>query len=90
MKRILILSLLVLVAAQSWAQFRSRSRGTAGQDNNSLNYASPGEYTIAAIEVTGLNILDKNAMVSLTGLKIGDKIKIPASTRSKDRMFSSA
>lgn len=32
---------------------------------------------IAGIEVTGLSILDKNAMVSLTGLRIGDKIKIP-------------
>ncbi len=42
-----------------------------------LNYTNPAEYTIAGIEVTGLNVLDKNAMVSLTGLKVGDKIKIP-------------
>ena len=44
---------------------------------NNLNYTNPAEYTIAGIEVTGLNILDKSAMVSLTGLKVGDKIKIP-------------
>ncbi len=62
----------------SWAQFRkSRTDRPATPSQNNLNYTNPAEYTIAGIEVTGLNILDKNAMVSLTGLKIGDKIKIP-------------
>jgi outer membrane protein insertion porin family len=42
-----------------------------------MNFSSPTEYTIAGIEIVGLNVLDKNAMISLTGLKIGDKIKIP-------------
>jgi outer membrane protein insertion porin family len=58
------------------AQFRSRSQSQTLTDAT-LNYASPQEYTIAGIEVTGLNVLDKSAMISLTGLKIGDKIKIP-------------
>ena len=43
-------------------------RPTTPSENN-LNYTNPAEYTIAGIEVTGLNVLDKNAMVSLTGLK---------------------
>jgi outer membrane protein insertion porin family len=58
------------------AQFRrSRDRAAGPQDN--LNYTNPSEYIIGGIEVVGLNVLDKNAMVSLTGLKVGDKIKIP-------------
>lgn len=77
MKQILILIILVCVAADTWAQFRRRDRGNAGTQDSGLNYATPAQYTIAAIEVTGLNVLDKNAMVSLTGLKVGDKIKIP-------------
>ncbi|MDH4089441.1 MAG: BamA/TamA family outer membrane protein [Cyclobacteriaceae bacterium] len=78
MKRILLLILLLTVTAQSWAQFRrSRAERATVLSENNLNYTNPAEYTIGGIEVTGLNILDKNAMVSLTGLKVGDKIKIP-------------
>ncbi|HEY5692188.1 MAG TPA: POTRA domain-containing protein [Cyclobacteriaceae bacterium] len=60
----------------SFAQFR-RSRDQESTLGNSLNYANPVEYTIGGIEVTGLNILDKSAMISLTGLKVGDKVKLP-------------
>ncbi len=69
--------ILVGLTANAWAQFRKNQRTAAPSSENNLNYANPAEYTIAGIEVTGLNILDKNAMVSLTGLKVGDKIKIP-------------
>jgi outer membrane protein insertion porin family len=80
MKRILlyIAFLIIWVSTESFAQFRSRNQTTqTATTEPTLNYASPQEYTIAGIEVTGLNVLDKNAMVSLTGLKVGDKIKIP-------------
>ena len=81
MNRILLLSLLLLIALASSAQFR-KSRNTVQTEqqpikDGELNYRTPAEYTIGGIEVTGLNVLDKNAMVSLTGLKVGDKIKIP-------------
>jgi outer membrane protein insertion porin family len=77
MKRIFILLLPILFFAfESNAQFKRRTRPSNAQEDN-LNYANPAEYTIAGIDVTGLNVLDKNAMVSLTGLKVGDKIKIP-------------
>ena len=78
MKHFFILVLLFTITCDAWAQFRRRDRTpSADQESNSLNYANPAQYTIAGIEVTGLNVLDKNAMVSLTGLKVGDKIKIP-------------
>ncbi len=79
MKRVLVLCLLLCVTISSWAQFRSRSRDRARTEEteNALNYANPREYTIGGIEVTGINILDKNAMISISGLKVGDKIKIP-------------
>jgi outer membrane protein insertion porin family len=77
MKKFFFLLVLIGITADGWAQFRkNRDRAGAATENN-LNYANPAEYTIGGIEVTGLNVLDKNAMVSLTGLKIGDKIKIP-------------
>jgi outer membrane protein insertion porin family len=75
MRRVLFIVILLFVALDGWSQFR-RSRDRVAGDN-SLNYAKPAEYYIGGIEVTGLNVLDKNAMVSLTGLKVGDKVKIP-------------
>ncbi len=77
MRNIVLILLLFFVGADAVAQFRkNRDRENTSADTN-LNYANPAEYFIAGIEVTGLTILDKNAMISLTGLKVGDKIKIP-------------
>lgn len=77
MRTLVLVTLLLFAAFDSVAQFRrNRDRTSTSADNN-LNYANPGEYVIAGIEVTGLNVLDKNAMIALTGLKVGDKIKIP-------------
>ncbi|MDQ2657907.1 MAG: BamA/TamA family outer membrane protein, partial [Bacteroidota bacterium] len=78
MKRILIIALLLSVAFDTWSQFRrGRDREPQPVQENALNYANPVEYTIAGIEVTGIEILDKNAMISISGLKVGDKIKVP-------------
>ena len=78
MKRILLVSYLILSVFAANAQFRKKSTPAVSPDQRpSLNYSAPTEYTIAGIDVIGLNVLDKNAMISLTGLKIGDVIKIP-------------
>ena len=78
MKRILVIAMFLCVAFDTWAQFRrGRERDSQPVQEGTLNYANPTEYTIAGIEVTGLEILDKNAMISISGLKVGDKIKIP-------------
>ena len=42
-----------------------------------LSYASPREYEIADIEVEGAETLNKNALISITGLKVGDQIRLP-------------
>ena len=79
MRKFLFIGLMLCAAFDSLAQFRKRDRpsSVSPSTENNLNYASPTEYTIAGIEVTGLNVLDKNAMISISGLKVGDKIKIP-------------
>ncbi|MBC8155380.1 MAG: outer membrane protein assembly factor BamA [Bacteroidetes bacterium] len=45
--------------------------------NALTNYADPKEYEIAALTVSGTRFLDPNSLASLTGLKVGDKIRIP-------------
>ncbi len=80
MERLLVVALLLACVISSSAQFRRRStqpRPQEGVTETPLATGNPNEYYIAGIELTGLNVLDKNAMASLTGLKIGDKIKIP-------------
>ena len=69
--------LFIGITTVSQAQFRrSREQATPTAENG-LNYTNPKEYIIGGIDVTGLNVLDKNALVSLTGLRVGDKVKIP-------------
>jgi len=78
MKRILIILIICLIAGEAGAQFRKRSNSSsANDDKSSLNYSNPAEYVIADIEVTGLKVLDKNALISLSGLKVGDVVKVP-------------
>lgn len=82
MKRIFIFLILTFILAESYAQIRRRGQVQTPSTTSGLNYASPKEYTIADIQMTGLRVLDKNALISLTGLKVGDKIKIPGDQAS--------
>lgn len=59
--------------------FIGLSAPTLAQDNElvRVSYANPKEYTIADISVSGVKYLDKETIISLSGLKKGDKISIP-------------
>lgn len=40
-------------------------------------YAEPAEFEIGGIKVTGAQFSDENAIIAITGLKVGAKIRIP-------------
>ena len=42
-----------------------------------ITYSEPREYEIAEITVSGTDHLNNNALISLSGLEVGDKIKVP-------------
>lgn len=44
---------------------------------NISDYSKPTEYTITSITVSGTKYLDKNTLISISGLEIGEKIIIP-------------
>ena len=44
---------------------------------NITDYSSPTEYTLAEISVTGIKYLDKNTLISISGLELGERITIP-------------
>lgn len=50
---------------------------TSTPKDETINYAEPKDYVVAEIIVTGNQFLDPNSMVSMSGLRVGDKIKVP-------------
>jgi outer membrane protein insertion porin family len=55
----------------------SSSAFSQGDSTSTLDYSAPNEYIIGGIEVSGANFTDKNVIKLLSGLVVGDKIKIP-------------
>lgn len=78
-KSILVLFCLVL-ASSAMAQIRlgqSRYANTKPIDIMELNYSKPQTYRIAEIKAVGLTTLDEIAILSLSGLKVDDRIEVP-------------
>ena len=51
-----------------------------GQDTDTVplfDYSSNKEFEIGGIKVVGNNYSDENAIISISGLKVGDKLRIP-------------
>ncbi len=49
------------------------------QENSNIiiDYRNPKEYIIADITISGIETMDRNILISMSGLKKGDKIEIP-------------
>ncbi len=50
---------------------------------NPIDYSQPKQYRIGDIKVSGTNFLDPNALISVTGLKVGDEITVPGEDISR-------
>ena len=55
----------------------SKAQVQLGTDINVLDYDSPHEYEIGGVTVSGVQFLDEGVLLTLTGLAVGDKIKVP-------------
>lgn len=78
MKRLLILFIGFVLISEAYGQVVfGRNNQPGSSPGLSINYSSPKEYEIADIEVRGVQFLDNNALISLSGLRVGDKIKVP-------------
>lgn len=62
------------VSAQILGGVRSLSSALPA---SSFSYADPKEYTIADIQVSGSQFYDGTSMINISGLQVGDKIKVP-------------
>ncbi len=52
-------------------------------DMSVMDYASPREYEIADVTVTGIEFIQPEVLVSLSGLRVGEKITIPGDEITK-------
>jgi outer membrane protein insertion porin family len=59
------------------------SLSVTAQINNSLDYSNPKIYEIGGIMVKGANNLNNSTLISISGLVIGEKIKIPGDEITK-------
>jgi outer membrane protein insertion porin family len=59
-------------------------KGFAQNNTYPVDYSgSPSEYIIGGISVEGANFNDHNALISIAGFKVGEKIRIPGEDISK-------
>jgi outer membrane protein insertion porin family len=78
MRNLFLLSaFLLVVLADAKAQI------TIGEDSLELDYANPKEYIIGGLSVSGIKYLDENVLKALSGLSVGDKIRIPGDAISE-------
>ena len=42
-----------------------------------FDYSEPKEYEIGGVKVTGAEFSDENALINISGFKVGDKVKVP-------------
>ena len=80
MKRSLLILFCLIWSASAIAQIRlGQSRYASSRPVNilELNYAKPQKFRIAEIKAVGLSTLDEIAIISLSGLKVDDRIEVP-------------
>ena len=80
MKRSILILFCLIWSASAIAQIRlgqSRYASTRPVNILELNYAKPQKFRIAEIKAVGLSTLDENAIISLSGLKVDDRIDVP-------------
>lgn len=65
----LLLSILTFVDVS--AQFN------LGSQSSTIRYESPKDYEIGGITISGVKFLDQDVLIQLSGLMIGEKIKVP-------------
>lgn len=63
--------ILILFSITATAQIR------LGDDLNEIDYSNPKEFIIGGITVSGVQYLDQNVIIMLSGLQVADRIEIP-------------
>ena len=76
-KHLLVYTLILFLPVSLTAQIN------IGNNLENISYERPVEYEIGGITVEGIENLDKNAIITLSGLNVGNKIMVPGEELSK-------
>ena len=76
-KRIKIPFKLILIASLLFAVNTSNAQISIGDDIDVIDYSLPHDYEIGGITVSGIQYLDQKVLVLLSGLKVGETVKVP-------------
>lgn len=77
-KKTLLLLLTTIVVI-----FTSHGQTITETPDSIIDYKNPVEYEIGGITVSGVKYLDNTALITLSGLAVGDKVKIPGEKITK-------
>lgn len=80
MKNVVVFVAAILICASFNVNGQIRPGLRAGGTQSGgiqLDYSNPREYEIGEITVTGSEFLDKNSIISISGLSVGQTVKIP-------------
>lgn len=47
------------------------------EENEIIDYANTYDYVIGGISITGVRFLDPNALISISGLRVGQEVEVP-------------
>jgi outer membrane protein insertion porin family len=92
MNQRILLSILLLITAAGLAGLSAQERPGGGvvssdsipyDDLKVMDYASPKEYVIAGVSVSGIEFIQKEVLVSLSGLRVGNTITVPGDDITK-------
>ncbi len=67
----------ILTANEAYAQIGIGRRNQQQSASTEIDYTNPKVYEIAGIEVVGAKGLNENALISLSGLEVGDSVQVP-------------
>jgi len=70
MRRLEIILILIFISVGTFAQ-------NENENNLSIDYSHPVTYTIEGVNVLNIRYLDKDVIVQISGLTVGQKINIP-------------
>jgi len=69
--RLITFCFLLLINLSSYAQVQ------LGGSESLIDYSNPKEYELGGVTVSGVQYLDESVLVTLIGLNIGDKYRVP-------------
>src|SRR6188768_1000436 len=59
-----------------FSSFAAKAQLQLGEEAK-IDFSNPREYELAGITVSGVEFLDENVLITLTGLTVGERYKMP-------------